>query len=77
MSLILVILFLSLTYGTTSEANHDKNLPSASVVGTVYCDTCFQSDFSRASHFISGHFASSIDAIVQPFTCHLNLVANV
>ncbi|XP_014522857.1 vegetative cell wall protein gp1-like [Vigna radiata var. radiata] len=54
MSWILVILFLSLTYGSVSEANHDKKLPSASVVGTVYCDTCFQLDFSRGSHFISG-----------------------
>jgi len=56
MSWILVILFLSLTYGGVSEANHDKKLPSASVIGTVYCDTCFQLDFSRGSHFISGPF---------------------
>lgn len=51
----LVILFLSLTFGTTqSEANHDKKPPPAVVVGTVYCDTCFQQDFSMGSHFISG-----------------------
>ncbi|CAJ1835258.1 unnamed protein product [Sphenostylis stenocarpa] len=52
---LLVILFLSLTFGTThSEVNHDKKLPSAVVVGTVYCDTCFQQDFSMGNHFISG-----------------------
>ncbi|KAK7340702.1 hypothetical protein VNO77_21412 [Canavalia gladiata] len=50
----LVILFLSLTFGTHSEASHGKKLPSAVVVGTVYCDTCFQQDFSMGSHFISG-----------------------
>ncbi|XP_061366887.1 proline-rich receptor-like protein kinase PERK2 [Gastrolobium bilobum] len=50
----LVILFLSLTFCNLSEASHDKKLPSAVVVGTVYCDTCFQHDFSMGSHFISG-----------------------
>ncbi|TKY65860.1 Major pollen allergen Lol p 11 [Spatholobus suberectus] len=46
---------LALTLGTThSEASHDKKLSSAVVVGTVYCDTCFQHDFSMGSHFISG-----------------------
>ncbi|XP_047167507.1 leucine-rich repeat extensin-like protein 3 [Vigna umbellata] len=55
MSWFLVILFLSLTFGTThSEASHNKKLPSAVVVGTVYCDTCFQQDFSMGNHFISG-----------------------
>ncbi|XP_061344284.1 proline-rich extensin-like protein EPR1 [Gastrolobium bilobum] len=54
MSWFLVILFLSLTFGSLSEASHDKKLPSAVVVGTVYCDTCFQQDFSLGSHFISG-----------------------
>ncbi|TKY65032.1 Olee protein [Spatholobus suberectus] len=55
MSWILVILFLSLTFGTTqSESSHDKKLSSAVVVGTVYCDTCFKQDFSMGSHFISG-----------------------
>ncbi|KAL0316941.1 UNVERIFIED_CONTAM: AUGMIN subunit [Sesamum calycinum] len=37
-----------------SEAKHQKKLPSAVVVGTVYCDTCFHQDFPKASHFISG-----------------------
>ncbi|XP_027358643.1 proline-rich extensin-like protein EPR1 isoform X2 [Abrus precatorius] len=50
----LVILFLSLTYASLSDASYDKKLPSAVVVGTVYCDTCFQHDFSKESHFISG-----------------------
>ncbi|KEH25152.1 adhesive plaque matrix protein [Medicago truncatula] len=57
MSWFLTILFLSLTFGTNfSEANHDnkKLLPSPVVVGTVYCDTCFQQAFSLNSHFISG-----------------------
>ncbi|OIV90204.1 hypothetical protein TanjilG_01400 [Lupinus angustifolius] len=54
MSWFLVILFLILTFGSVSEARHHKKLPSAVVVGTVYCDTCFQHDFSFGSHFISG-----------------------
>ncbi|KAL2335385.1 hypothetical protein Fmac_016598 [Flemingia macrophylla] len=54
MSWFLVILFLSLTYCSVSDTSHDKKLPSAVVVGTVYCDTCFQQDFSTGSHFISG-----------------------
>ncbi|XP_020235056.1 pollen-specific leucine-rich repeat extensin-like protein 4 [Cajanus cajan] len=54
MSWFLVILFLSLTYGSASETSHDKKHPSAVVVGSVYCDTCFQQDFSSKTHFISG-----------------------
>ncbi|XP_057436177.1 36.4 kDa proline-rich protein-like [Lotus japonicus] len=54
MSWFLVVLFLSLTFGNPTEAIHDKKPPSAVVVGTVYCDTCFQQDFSMGSHFISG-----------------------
>ncbi|GMP28587.1 hypothetical protein CsSME_00004063 [Camellia sinensis var. sinensis] len=43
------------TFNGLSEAKHEKKkLPSAVVVGTVYCDTCFQADFSKTSHFISG-----------------------
>ncbi|XP_077211251.1 uncharacterized protein LOC143846639 [Tasmannia lanceolata] len=37
-----------------SVAKHEKQLPSAMVVGTVYCDTCFNQRFSKTSHFISG-----------------------
>ncbi|XP_020217927.1 proline-rich extensin-like protein EPR1 [Cajanus cajan] len=55
MSWFLVLLFLSLTFGAIqSESSHDKMPPSAVVVGTVYCDTCFQQDFSMGSHYISG-----------------------
>ncbi|XP_020235059.1 platelet glycoprotein Ib alpha chain [Cajanus cajan] len=54
MSWFLVFLFLSLTHCSVSKTSHHKNLPSAVVVGTVYCDTCFQHDFSTRSHFISG-----------------------
>ncbi|KAJ7971123.1 Pollen Ole e 1 allergen/extensin [Quillaja saponaria] len=54
MSWFLIILFLSFTFNSLSEASHEKKLPSAVVVGTVYCDTCFQEDFSMSKHFISG-----------------------
>ncbi|KAK6913401.1 hypothetical protein RJ641_023002 [Dillenia turbinata] len=55
MSWFLLIFALSFTFGyAPSEASHDKKLSSAVVVGTVYCDTCFQQDFSKSSHFISG-----------------------
>ncbi|CAN6574595.1 unnamed protein product [Malus baccata var. baccata] len=56
MSWFFTVLFLvtALTFHTPSEASHEKNDPSAVVVGTVYCDTCFQEDFSHTSHFISG-----------------------
>ncbi|CAL5186066.1 unnamed protein product [Lathyrus oleraceus] len=57
MSWFLTILFLTLTFGTNlSEAKHvNKKLhPSPSVVGTVFCDTCFQQTFSQESRFISG-----------------------
>ncbi|XP_028779086.1 vegetative cell wall protein gp1-like [Neltuma alba] len=54
MSWFLVVLILNLTFSGLSEAGHDKNLLTPFVVGTVYCDTCFQHDFSRNSHFIAG-----------------------
>ncbi|PQM39444.1 formin-2 isoform X2 [Prunus yedoensis var. nudiflora] len=56
MSWFLTVLFLisTLSLSTPSEASHEKKHPSAVVVGTVYCDTCFQAEFSHASHFISG-----------------------
>jgi hypothetical protein len=57
MSVFLVIFFLiCLAFNSPSEARPEKKLPSAVVVGTVYCDTCFQEDFSKTSHFISGSF---------------------
>ncbi|KAI5340707.1 hypothetical protein L3X38_019981 [Prunus dulcis] len=56
MSWFFTVLFLisALSLSTPSEASHEKKTPSAVVVGTVYCDTCFQAEFSHASHFISG-----------------------
>ncbi|KAJ6861012.1 hypothetical protein NC651_037175 [Populus alba x Populus x berolinensis] len=51
----LIIFLLSCTFiNLSAEASHGRKLPSAVVVGTVFCDTCFQEDFSRNSHFISG-----------------------
>jgi len=37
-----------------SIADDAQQQRSVMVVGTVYCDTCFQQQFSKASHFISG-----------------------
>ncbi|XP_057447768.1 vegetative cell wall protein gp1-like [Lotus japonicus] len=54
MSWFLVILLLSLTCSEASSHDSKKLLPSAVVVGTVYCDTCSQQAFSMGSHFISG-----------------------
>ncbi|KAH9676090.1 hypothetical protein KPL70_019030 [Citrus sinensis] len=56
MSWFYLIFFLSFIIGNLeAESNHhEKRHPSAVVVGTVYCDTCFQDNFSKASHFISG-----------------------
>lgn len=58
MSWFYLIFFLSFIIGNLeAESNHhEKRHPSAVVVGTVYCDTCFQDNFSKASHFISGSF---------------------
>lgn len=53
MSWFYMIFFLSFTI-CSLEASSNKKLHSAVVVGTVYCDTCFQEDFSKSSHFISG-----------------------
>ncbi|XP_007032884.2 PREDICTED: cyclin-dependent kinase 12 [Theobroma cacao] len=52
MSWFPLILLLSLTINNLSEAS--RKLHSAVVVGTVYCDTCFQEDISKAAHLISG-----------------------
>ncbi|XP_058756703.1 gibberellin-regulated protein 14-like [Vicia villosa] len=56
MSCFLVIMFVIVTFGAFSEAaaHHHKKPTSAVVVGTVFCDTCFQQDFSMGSRFISG-----------------------
>ncbi|KAJ8643766.1 hypothetical protein MRB53_005514 [Persea americana] len=47
------LLILAISFFHSCAANHEKH-PSAMVVGTVYCDTCFHQQFSKASHFISG-----------------------
>ncbi|KAL2499837.1 vegetative cell wall protein gp1-like [Abeliophyllum distichum] len=54
MSCLWTIISLSFIFLSLSEAKHQNKLHSAVVVGTVYCDTCFHQDFSKASHFISG-----------------------
>ncbi|CAK8540779.1 unnamed protein product [Lathyrus sativus] len=55
MSWFFVIMFLIVTFGAFSEAGHHHKKPtSAVVVGTVFCDTCFQQDFSMGNRFISG-----------------------
>ncbi|CAL1392327.1 unnamed protein product [Linum trigynum] len=50
--------FFTFTFTTlshTSEARHfPQNPTKAVVVGTVYCDTCFNNRFSKPTHFISG-----------------------
>ncbi|OWM84710.1 vegetative cell wall protein gp1 [Punica granatum] len=53
---LIVLLFLSsAVFGASEGTGHgNKKLPSAVVVGTVYCDTCFQQGFSKASRFLSG-----------------------
>ncbi|KAK6128779.1 hypothetical protein DH2020_037485 [Rehmannia glutinosa] len=51
MSWFWTIMFL--TFAFSSNISEGKK-SSAVVVGTVYCDTCFQQDFPKASHFISG-----------------------
>ncbi|KAK1364095.1 Pollen Ole e 1 allergen and extensin [Heracleum sosnowskyi] len=53
-------LHLSVLYKTLyklhnfATATRKTQLPSATVVGTVYCHTCSQNDFSQFNHFISG-----------------------
>ncbi|XP_021296766.1 uncharacterized protein LOC110426005 [Herrania umbratica] len=53
MSWFFLLFLLGFLFNNFSESSHDQK-QSAVVVGTVYCDTCFQEDFSRPSHFISG-----------------------
>lgn len=58
MSWFTIIFILCFTFIDPSVADHGKKVPSSSpsavVIGTVFCDTCFQEDFSKTSHFISG-----------------------
>ncbi|KAK8346311.1 hypothetical protein V6Z12_A07G205200, partial [Gossypium hirsutum] len=49
------LLLCFIIFNCYSEGSHGyQQQQSAVVVGTVYCDTCFQSDLSRPTHFISG-----------------------
>lgn len=52
----LVIITLNISFSCISEARHQPNThkPSAIVVGAVFCETCFQDDMSKGSHYISG-----------------------
>ncbi|XP_052206085.1 pollen-specific leucine-rich repeat extensin-like protein 4 [Diospyros lotus] len=54
--LSMIVLTVFINDLVLSEAKNEKKLqlPSAVVVGTVYCDACFQEGFSNTSHFISG-----------------------
>ncbi|KZV51611.1 hypothetical protein F511_24984 [Dorcoceras hygrometricum] len=55
MSLFWTLIFLSSAFSINcSESKNQKKLPSAVLVGTVYCDTCFHQDFPKAGHVIEG-----------------------
>ncbi|XP_047950496.1 proline-rich protein 4 [Salvia hispanica] len=49
MSWFWTIMFLSFAIINHSESRRHK--PSAVVVGTVYCDTCFQQNLPKANHY--------------------------
>ncbi|XP_020243120.1 pollen allergen Che a 1-like [Asparagus officinalis] len=51
--ILLPLLLVSCCAFRCSFAENEK-VQSAVVVGTVYCDTCFRQEFSKASRFISG-----------------------
>ncbi|KAF8012746.1 hypothetical protein BT93_I0793 [Corymbia citriodora subsp. variegata] len=53
---LITLVLLSSRISDVSEAAHEGKVPSAVVVGTVFCDTCFKQEFSRTSHFISGAY---------------------
>ncbi|XP_074285052.1 uncharacterized protein LOC141610723 [Silene latifolia] len=55
--LLVLILSFSCFCCTLSDARHHHHPhkhPSALVVGSVYCDTCFQYPMSKPTHYISG-----------------------
>ncbi|XP_075514978.1 uncharacterized protein LOC142549751 [Primulina tabacum] len=55
MSFFWALIFLSFAFIVNcSESKNQKKLPSAVLVGTVYCDTCFHQDFPKASRAIEG-----------------------
>ncbi|KAK4426275.1 hypothetical protein Salat_1396000 [Sesamum alatum] len=49
-----ILLSVALTISSAEGKHHKKHPSAAVVVGTVYCETCFQQDFPKGSHFISG-----------------------
>ncbi|XP_008785745.2 proline-rich protein 4-like [Phoenix dactylifera] len=53
-SCLLILSFCCLFHCSLAANLAENRLPSAVVVGTVYCDTCFQKEFSKPSHFIAG-----------------------
>lgn len=56
-SLLIILTLGLLCHGSSTATDPVKRqLPSAMVLGTVYCDTCFHQQFSKASHFISGGY---------------------
>ncbi|CAN6702327.1 unnamed protein product [Malus baccata var. baccata] len=77
MSWFFTVIFLvtALTFHTPSKASHEKNDPSAVVVGTVYCDICFQEDFSHSSHFLSDKLISNFQQQVLATEDALNKAA--
>ncbi|GER30698.1 pollen Ole e 1 allergen and extensin [Striga asiatica] len=55
MSWFWTILFLTFAFSSNcTEAKHHKKPSSAVVVGTVFCNTCFQQNIPKAIHFIQG-----------------------
>ncbi|KAM7506881.1 hypothetical protein LguiA_017334 [Lonicera macranthoides] len=59
MSWLLTVIILSSIFNINLlEARNGEIVPSAVVIGTVYCDTCFQEKISNTSHFISGAFVA-------------------
>ncbi|WOH09808.1 hypothetical protein DCAR_0729267 [Daucus carota subsp. sativus] len=54
MSWLLALVLFCLALHSNAKAITKTQLRSATVVGTVYCHTCLQNDFSALNHFISG-----------------------
>ncbi|XP_009594727.1 pollen-specific leucine-rich repeat extensin-like protein 3 [Nicotiana tomentosiformis] len=53
----IINLFLGFSFYNLSVSQArpiSSHQPTAVVIGTVLCDACYQQDFSKASHFISG-----------------------
>ncbi|KAL1809665.1 hypothetical protein ACET3Z_026655 [Daucus carota] len=54
MSWLLALTLFCLAFTTNAGGPRKTQHPSATIVGTVYCDTCSQNHFSKTNHFISG-----------------------